>query len=63
MTKAFKSPGNCKGFLRSPRLALLTGGPLGQADPDIISNPKAVNQSRRTPQPLAGGTALTDITV
>ena len=68
MTKRFKIPnqsGVC--FLLCSALLCSASSPsrwsFRASRHRYYQNPKAVNQSSRTPQPLAGGTALTDITV
>jgi hypothetical protein len=63
MPKPFVFPIHFMVFLCSALLLLLPGDLLGQTAPIITSNPSAVSLAGQALQSLAGGTALTDITI
>jgi len=63
MTKWFKIPRHLMISLCSVVLLLLAGRAPGQTVPVPVSSPQAVNLASQALQSLAGGTALTDITI
>lgn len=63
MTKRFRFPSRLKVFLFSALLFLLAGVVLAQTAAIPVSDPNAVSLASQSLRSLAGGTALTDITI